>query len=490
MALRSSAKLSFRVFLAVALASWLSQAHSATSTWNGGGGDNNFRTPANWLGGSAPAPGDILAFDGGVRLTPNNNYVAGTQFGGITFTPTVAGPFTLNGSLINLNGNITDSTQSFTNTINVPLALQTTPTINITSFGSLALNGVISGAFGLNETGGGVLILSGANTFTGNVLVGTGTTLSIANNNSLGAGTGASALSLAGGSTLKTTANLTLDTSRGIALGPGVATLDITTGTTLTYNGVISDNGGSGGFSKLSFGNVALGGANTYTGPTNIENGVLTLDFTQATAPVGNLINSSSALTLGGTNAGLGSISFAQLTLQGKASTTNNQSFSGTTINVGPAVIRANSGTGGAANLNLGAITVNKGGIASFVAPASGSISTTTTNTNGILGGWATIGSGATQNSITQGPDFAAVDGSGHIVAYTGYSSWASGNIPGNFASTANLQNTTAANLVVAPDNTGTVDINSLELNNVVNNQAISVGVGNTLRFAQRGAFS
>ena len=148
-------------------------------------------------------------------------------------------------------------------------------------------------------------------------------------------------MSLAGGSTLKTTANLTVGTSRGVALSPGVATLDIATGTTLTYNGVISDNGGAGGFSKLSFGNVALGGANTYTGPTNIKNGVLTLDFTQATAPVGNIINSSSALTLGGTNAGLGSISFAQLTLQGKASTTNNQSFSGTTIDVGPAVIRA-----------------------------------------------------------------------------------------------------------------------------------------------------
>ena len=52
MSLRSSAKLSVRVFVLVVLASWLSPAHSATDTWNGGGGDNNFRTPANWVGGS------------------------------------------------------------------------------------------------------------------------------------------------------------------------------------------------------------------------------------------------------------------------------------------------------------------------------------------------------------------------------------------------------------------------------------------------------
>src|SRR5262249_20817212 len=161
------------------------------------------------------------------------------QFGGLVFSATAAGPFTITGNSILLNGNITDNTQSFTQTVNLPLALQTTPTVNIASFGSLMIGGVISGGFGLNETGNGLLTLSGANTFTGPVTIGNGATLSIAADNNLGAGTGAAALALAGGGTLKTTANITLNASRGIALGPGVATVDTASGTTLTYNGVI-----------------------------------------------------------------------------------------------------------------------------------------------------------------------------------------------------------------------------------------------------------
>ncbi len=355
MALRSSAKLSFRVFLAVTLASWLSLAHATTDTWNGGGGDNNFRTPANWASGSAPAPGDILAFDGEVRLTPNNNYVAGTQFSGITFTPTVAGPFTLNGNLISLTGNITDSTQSFTNTINLPLALQTTPNINITSFGSLSLNGLISGGFGLNETGSGLLTLSGGNTFTGPVTVGNGATLSIATDANLGATPGSATpgnIVLNGGATLLTTgSNFTLNANRGISIvnaggtTPANATLNISTGQTLTYNGVISDNGTVGGLTKLSFGNLNLGGASTYTGATRVGNGVLTLDFTQATAPATNIISSSSSLIMGGSTAGLGNTSFSRLTLNGTAAATNSQTFNGTLIDIGPAVLTASART-------------------------------------------------------------------------------------------------------------------------------------------------
>ena len=252
MALRSSAKLSFRVFLAVTLASWLSLAHAATDTWNGGGGDNNFRTPANWASGSAPAPGDILAFDGEVRLTPNNNYVAGTQFSGITFTPTVAGPFTLNGNLISLTGNITDSTQAFTNTINLPLSLQTTPTVNIGQFGSLTISGNISGGFGLNETGQGLLTLSGGNTFTGPLKIGSGATLAVTNDGNLGAAPTSPTpgnLTLNGGSQLNITSSTTINTNRGISLvGPTASTINVpatnnSSSVNVAYGGNITDGG-------------------------------------------------------------------------------------------------------------------------------------------------------------------------------------------------------------------------------------------------------
>jgi fibronectin-binding autotransporter adhesin len=435
MALRSSAKLCFRVFLSVTLASWLSLAYSATDTWSGGGGDNNFRTPANWVGGVAPSPGDILAFDGEVRLTPNNNYVAGTQFGGITFTPTVAGPFTLNGSLINLTGNITDSTQAFTNTINLPLSLQTTPTVNVTQFGSLTISGKISGAFGLNETGSGVLTLSGGNTFTGPVTVGNGATLSVATDANLGATPTSPTpgnIVLNGGATLLTTgSNFTLNANRGISVvnnggsTPPTALLNITSSQTVTYDGVISDNGTIGGITKLSFGSLTLGGTNTYTGATIVGNGLLTLDFNQTGAPVTNIISSSSTLNMGtasGANAGLGDTSNDRVLVNGKAGTANSQTFNGTSVALGPAVFQATSGaSGGSATLNLGALSHIAGGTGTFILPTSGAITTSTANTNGILGGWATMSAGTLQNGVYQPTAWAMNDGTGKIVPYTAY---------------------------------------------------------------------
>src|SRR4051812_42981699 len=196
---------SIRFCLALTLATSIILAtHAqAQSIWDGGGVDNNFKTAANWVGDVVPTPGSILTFDGSSRFNPNNDFIAGTAFSGISFASTAAGPFTITGSSINLAGNITDSTQSFTHTINLPLALQITPTINITSFGSLTISSVVSGAFGLNQTGSGLLTLSGTNTFTGDVTVGSGSTLAVASNSNLGAGTGATALTLNGGSTLR-----------------------------------------------------------------------------------------------------------------------------------------------------------------------------------------------------------------------------------------------------------------------------------------------
>ncbi len=474
----------------------LHKTFAATETWVGLGSDNNWKTGANWSGGSGPAAGDILVFDGANRFAPNDNEATNFNVGGIVFSSTAAGPFVLGptSNTINLNGNISDNSQSFIQTINTNVALQTTPTINIAQFGNLVISTPISqigGPFGLNETGQGTLTLSASNSFSGAISVGNGATLSISSDGNLGAvpGSPTNDLDLAGGGALQTTANMTLNANRSIALGPGGATFNVASGTTLTYAGTLSDNGGAGGINKISFGTMVLSGSNnSYTGPTTVANGQLTLDFTQGTSPTSNIINSASALTLGGLNAGLGNTSYARLVMTGSAGITNTQTFNGTTIQVGPAVIRADSGASGTANLNLGAITNVTGGVVTFVQPTAGAISTTSSNVNGILGGWAVIQSGTGQvvNNITQGQNFATVDGSNHIVTYTGYTPWTSGNANG-FGGTANVQNTTGASLVVAPDNTGTVDINTLELNNVVNTQAISVGVGNTLRFGATG---
>ena len=73
------------------------------------------------------------------------------------------------------------------------------------------------------------------------------------------------------GGTLQTTASFTLNPNRGITLNVG-AIFDVTGANVLTYNGVIT---GPGSLTKVDTGTLALGGANTYTGGTNISAGTL-----------------------------------------------------------------------------------------------------------------------------------------------------------------------------------------------------------------------
>jgi T5SS/PEP-CTERM-associated repeat protein/autotransporter-associated beta strand protein len=74
------------------------------------------------------------------------------------------------------------------------------------------------------------------------------------------------------GGALRTTGSFT--TTRATTLNNGGGTFETATGTTLTHNGPMS---GVGGLTKSSAGTLAMGGINTYTGPTTINAGVLRL---------------------------------------------------------------------------------------------------------------------------------------------------------------------------------------------------------------------
>src|SRR5262245_59641702 len=264
-AVRARAALSAAAVLATS-----SLALAVDRTWHGGGANNSVTSGANWVGDVAPNPGDVLIFDGISRLTPVNNFAIGTSFGGIQFTST-AGAFNLSGNQITLGGDIVNNTGLVTQMIGLDLLLSATRGVNVTNSGVLNLSGVISGTgFGLTKTGGGVLVLGGANTFTGPTTI-NGGVLSISAANNLGAAPGAPTpnLLVVDGGTLRSTANLTFSANRGIAVGNGgggVGTFETLTGTTLTYDGIISNNGGAGGLNKLGFGTIVLSGANTYTG--------------------------------------------------------------------------------------------------------------------------------------------------------------------------------------------------------------------------------
>jgi len=142
-----------------------------------------------------------------------------------------------------------------------------------------SLSNRMSGTGNLTQNGTGTLTLSldplFNNTYTGNTTI-NGGVLRISSDGQLGNTT--SQLVLNGG-TLWTTANLTLNVSRSVILGANGGTFDQTTGTALTYAGVID---GAGSLNKVGMGTLTLSGANTYTGATNVSAGAFNVSGTLA----------------------------------------------------------------------------------------------------------------------------------------------------------------------------------------------------------------
>ncbi len=180
----------------------------------------------------------------------------------------------------------------------------------------------------------------------------------------------------------------------------GNATVD-TAGYTATFAGALS---GPGGLTKTDSGTLVLSAMNTYTGPTAVNGGILSL--------TGSL-SASTSLAVGG-----GTFSYAPTANGG---TGNSQTVAGLTVNAGLSGVNASAGN----TLALGSIVQNTGGGVDFNSGTAGTITTTRANTNGILGPWATYGSGT---SLT----YAAASGGSApytIVAYTGATPITSGVI-------------------------------------------------------------
>ncbi|MCG3147113.1 MAG: hypothetical protein PCFJNLEI_00550 [Verrucomicrobiae bacterium] len=145
--------------------------------WNPGSNstDTYWMNSTNWGGGSGPAPVayDQLLFDGNAKPINTNNFISNTKFAGIMFTNS-AGTFVLNGmaagtNTVNLVGDVINRSAN-TQTINLPLVLDSGSRAFNTLNGNMIANGVISGSdstVGLVKRGSRVLELTGANTYSG-----------------------------------------------------------------------------------------------------------------------------------------------------------------------------------------------------------------------------------------------------------------------------------------------------------------------------------
>ena len=260
-------------------------------------------TSAGQIGSS-----NIVTLNGGSGLTLfGDNTFAGVVFNsnGGTATPTISipasGKLTLTGDISVTPTNVAVTPiikpASGTATLNLNAAAPRNVTVsalaegnyyqttsnNWTAVKGLTISAVVdNGALTVN--GGGVLELSGTNTFTGQLTVENGV-LNVATVNSgvagpLGNSSSAVILGKTGGQTgtLEYTGG-TVSSARPFTMatgGTGAFQVD-TSGQTLTLSGLID---GSGGLVKTGPGNLTLSGSKTYSGDTTIKGGTLSLGTT------------------------------------------------------------------------------------------------------------------------------------------------------------------------------------------------------------------
>jgi autotransporter-associated beta strand protein len=334
------------------------------------GGSNTVGTLR--VGYDSSGPG-YYTLDGSAQLSATVEYIGDngigtlTQTGGTNTVGTLSvGHFAYAGAsytprgTYNLSGHgiLTVTGTAYLGQGNTTIATFT-QTGGSSSFGTLRL-GDTWGSSGTCNLSGGTMTLGG-------LAAGAGTANFNFNGGTLRAGT-----------TFSTTLPLALNTAGGNA------TFD-TAGYTVTLSGALS---GPGNLIKTGSGTLVLATANSYTGPTAVTAGTLSL--------TGSL-NAASALVIGDamfsyTPAGSG----------------KSQTVAGLTVNAGASTINVSTGN----TLALGSIVRNTAGVVDFNSNTAGTNTTSRSNTNGILGPWATYGSGTSTQYATVS--------AGAVAAYTG----------------------------------------------------------------------
>ncbi len=294
-----------------------------------------------------------MAFTGDMTLAATNstfNQSAGTiSANGILLNSGTSNTFALTGGRLNLgSGGIGGS--GGTKTINLgagtvgaraswssALAMSLTDSATGTTFNTLdsvdnttartiSLSGLLSGSGQLVKAAAGTLTLTGPNTYTGGTTIGGGT---------LGLGS-AGALGSSGnvvfaGGTLQFSANNTTDYSARIASGISTGSVSIdTNGQDIAFGTGLTASQ-SGGLTKTGAGTLTLSVANLYTGPTNVNDGMLRVNgsFASTTTTV------ASGATLGGTGTLAGTTTIQNGGIHGPGNSPGVQGFSNLTYNDG-----------------------------------------------------------------------------------------------------------------------------------------------------------
>lgn len=285
----------------------------------------------------------------------------------------------------------------------------------------------------------------------------------VANTNDFAAGTQFNGLTFAptagvfviGGNSINLGGNIVNNSANTQTLNMDLALLQNT-----TYSGpgsAILGGGVSGAFdlTKTGSGTLTLNGTNLFSGQLVVQQGTLALGAAGSLA--------ASEIVLGGIHS---ANSGATLAVSGVGP--NTKTLNGVTFKSGGrGVITSTRSSGsGTFTLALGTLTREVGSAAAFTVNSNTAITTTNTNTNGILGGWATVGN-----------NFATVNGSNQIVAYSGYTvpAGTSPTVADAAASNVQITNTNALTAPTGVSNTsGTAVVSMADTTGLVAGDALS----------------
>jgi autotransporter-associated beta strand protein len=219
--------------------------------------------------------------------------------------------------ILNTNSVLQDSKGVTFNNANSGITLTGAATINASLAGNNTIIGVpITGAYGLTKSGGGILTLTGNNSFTGGLTFNgatSGSQLDINSANALGTGTftisgGAGTIDNTSGSALTLLANnaqtwstnFTFAGSSALNLGTGVVTLGANrtvtvTANTLTVGGTIN---GAYSLTKAGSGTLVLAASNGLAGGVAISAGTVVMSNTNALGTNGMTFSGTANATL------------------------------------------------------------------------------------------------------------------------------------------------------------------------------------------------
>lgn len=200
---------------------------------------------------------------------------------------------TLGTSTASVTASVSNGATLQANSTNLPLSVSNDGLVRFLQNSDGSYSGKITGSGAVEKSGGGLLQVTGANTYTGGTTL-AGGTLQAAADSALGAATGGLIFN---GGTLQLGSSFDLATSRAISVTANNGTFDTQGFTSVVGQGIT----GAGALTKLGGGTLVLNGVNSYAGGTAVNAGTLVVGdsaHTSAAAAGGTTV--AAGATLGG----------------------------------------------------------------------------------------------------------------------------------------------------------------------------------------------